>query len=549
MRFAFRSLLTLFLVAGMLFVAGCDGDDNGMPNPPMNDTNPERFQEGPVDADETNAEIFYDSEGFEVDASGGGTSEVIRVTDVNNNGVVPPDEGSKVTWTNDNIYELNGFVFVNPGDTLEIEAGTQIQGRRGGGADASALIVASGGTIIAEGTANDPIIFTSVEAARSELGRNDRGLWGGVILLGDAPTNNGGQTQIEGVPDNTGGRILYGGANVDHNVGTFKYVSIRHTGTQLGNGDEIQGLTLGAVGSGSTIEYVESYASDDDGFEWFGGTVNTKYLITAYETDDAFDIDQGYRGSNQFWFAVQGGSAAGRASEMDGAGSPESAEPFAESIVSNATYFGMGPGRTADQVQGDANDPFIIHRDNNATSYHNSVFAGGRTDSGIQIEDLPAGNEDSANRWDADQLEHQDNLWYNIGPSFSDDTSFEDLIQITRRDFDDDGELEIGDRGEALRADLAEYLNNNGNLIVNSNPYTDITREGGNGTFQSFTPTLSNIDEVQGANEPADFGVQSQGVNDSWTSVTFKGAFGPGAEWNLDAGWAKITQDGTVTLP
>jgi hypothetical protein len=194
-------------------------------------------------------------------------------------------------------------------------------------------------------------------------------------------------------------------------------------------------------------------------------------------------------------------------------------------------------------VSGDANDPFIIHRDNNATSYHNSVFAGGRTDFGIQIEDLD-GSEDSANRWEAGELEHQDNLWYNIGPSFSDQTTFEELIQLTT---DDDGNVS-GDRGEAFRANLAEYLNNNGNLIVTSNPYTDITREGGNGTFQTFTPTLQG-DAVQGANEPTDFGAKSPGVNDSWTSVTFKGAFGPGAEWNLDSGWAKITQDGTVTLP
>lgn len=535
----------LFLVSGMVFIAGCDDDDdNGTTQPPTTEPEPEpdpgeeatRLEPaGPVEEDTTYADIDYNDDG---------TAEVIRVTDINANGVVPPgDEDNQVTWTSDKTYELNGFVFVNAGETLVIEPGTEIQARLGGGADASALIVAAGGTIEAEGSADSPIVFTSVRDEQEELGRNDRGLWGGVILLGDAPTNNGGQTQIEGVPDNTGSRILYGGDNEDHNVGIFKYVSIRHTGTQLGNGDEIQGLTLGAVGSGSTIEYVESYASDDDGFEWFGGTVNSKYLITAYETDDAFDIDQGFRGSNQFWFAVQGGSEAGRASEMDGAGSPESATPFAESIVSNATYFGMGPDRTADQVSGDANDPFIIHRDNNATSYHNSIFAGGRTDFGIQIEDLD-GSEDSANRWDDGELEHQDNLWYNIGPSFSGDTSFEDLIQLTTGD---DGSPS-GDRGEAFRANLADYLNNNGNLIVTSNPYTDITREGGNGTFQTFTPTLQG-DAVQGANEPTDFGAKSPGVNDSWTSVTFKGAFGPEAEWNLDAGWAKITQDGTVTLP
>jgi hypothetical protein len=487
---------------------------------------------GPVDADTSYVEVDYDDDG---------TTDVIRVTDVNNSGVVPQGQ-TKVTWTSDNVYELNGFVYVNAGDTLEIQPGTEIQARLGGGADASALIVSSGATILADGTANNPIVFTSVRDEEEELGRNDRGLWGGVILLGDAPTNNGAQAQIEGVPDNVGSRILYGGANVDHDIGIFRYISIRHTGTQLGNGDEIQGLTLGAVGSGSTIEYVESYASDDDGFEWFGGTVNTKYLITAYETDDAFDIDQGFRGSNQFWLAVQGGSEAGRASEMDGASSPEDARPLAESIVSNATYIGMGPGRTDDQVSGDANDPFIIHRDNNATSYHNSVFTGGRTNFGIQIEDLASGNDDSANRWANGELEHRNNVWFNIGPDFDGaSTTFEDMIQLTT---DDDGNV-VGDRGTAFRGSLADYLRNEDTLILSSSPYA-ISRENGNGTLQGFTPSPQGNDVTSGAVEPEDFGVQSQGVNDTWTQVSFKGAFGPGAEWNLAAGWAKITQDGTI---
>lgn len=531
-----RSLGPLFvgllLIPALVFITACDSNGSGdnMDSPPA-EQEPARLDTGPVEETDTNVDVDYDDDG---------TAEVVRVTDVNNNGVVPRDaNGSTVTWSSDKTYELNGFVFVNPGDTLEIEPGTEIQGRLGGGADASALIVASGGVIEAEGTASDPIVFTSVRAADETLGRDDRGLWGGVILLGDAPTNNGSEVAIEGVPDNTGARILYGGQNVDHDVGTFKYVSIRHTGTQLGNGDEIQGLTLGGVGSGSTIEYVESYASDDDGFEWFGGTVNTKYLITAYESDDAFDIDQGYRGSNQFWLAVQGGNESGRASEMDGAGSPESAEPYAESIISNATYLGMGPG--VSDASGDANDPFIIHRDNNATSYHNSVFAGGRTNAGIQIEDLEAGSEDAANRWAAGQLEHQDNLWYNIGPGFSGQTTFEDLIQLTT---DDDG-TPSGDRGNALKGNLADYLRSENNAIVNNNPYVSISRSNGNGAIQSFDPTPVNA-ATSGANEPSDFGNKSAGVNDSWTSVSFRGAFGSGAEWNLDSDWAKITQDGTV---
>ena len=248
-----RSLGPLFvgllLIPALVFITACDSNGSGdnMDSPPA-EQEPARLDTGPVEETDTNVDVDYDDDG---------TAEVVRVTDVNNNGVVPRDaNGSTVTWSSDKTYELNGFVFVNPGDTLEIEPGTEIQGRLGGGADASALIVASGGVIEAEGTASDPIVFTSVRAADETLGRDDRGLWGGVILLGDAPTNNGSEVAIEGVPDNTGARILYGGQNVDHDVVTFKYVSIRHTATQLCNGDEIHGLPLGGVGSGSTLHYV-----------------------------------------------------------------------------------------------------------------------------------------------------------------------------------------------------------------------------------------------------------------------------------------------------
>ena len=160
------------------------------------------------------------------------------------------------------------------------------KGLSGSGEDAAALIVARGGQIFADGNPGsdnpaeaDPIIFTAEADDGGGLGRDIRGEWGGVILLGDATLNsNPGVTQIEGVPS-TQGRAEYGGENDDHNIGVFRFVSIRHTGSTLASGSEIQGLTLGGLGSESTIEYVESYASNDDGFEFFGGTVNTKYLI------------------------------------------------------------------------------------------------------------------------------------------------------------------------------------------------------------------------------------------------------------------------------
>jgi hypothetical protein len=545
-------LLLLLFVPALVFVTGCDSDSNGGDDTGNgnngNGQEAARLDTGPAEESETMVDVDYNDDG---------TAEVVRVTDVNNNGVVPPDmEGGKVTWTSDKTYELNGFVFVNPGDTLEIEAGTEIQGRLGGGAEASALIVASGGRIVAEGTADNPIVFTSVRAAEGDLGRSDRGLWGGVILLGDAPTNNGRQVAIEGVPDNTGARILYGGQNADHDVGTFKYVSIRHTGTQLGNGDEIQGLTLGGVGAGSTVEYVESYASDDDGFEWFGGTVNTKYLIAAFASDDAFDIDQGFRGSNQFWLAVQGSEAAGRASEMDGAGDA-GATPIAQSIVANATYIGMGPDIDSG-FEGDANDPFIIHRDDNATSYYNSIFTGGRTNAGIQIEDID-GTQDASDRWDGDQdgtpspgdpLKHVNNTWYNIGPDYTgaDNPSasdFEQLVQVTRND-EDNPDLATGDRGEDMISNLAAYMANNGHQLATSDPLQDITRDGGNGAIDSFNPSTASSVSGTVTSPVNDFGAESPGVNDDFVTVSERGAFPASANWNLN-GWTKIVAQGELT--
>jgi len=524
----------LLFVPALVLATGCDSnggvdDDNG--NDDGNDDPVEevgRLDEGPVDESETEVEVDYNDDG---------TAEVVRVTDVGNNGVVPPDEGSKVTWTSDKIWELNGYVFVNPGDTLVIEEGTTVHGRLGGQAEASALIVAAGGTILADGSPSNPIVFTSVRAAGEDLGRT-RGLWGGVILLGDAPTNNGRQVAIEGVPDNTGARILYGGSNVDHDVGTFRYVSIRHTGTQLGNGDEIQGLTLGGVGAGSTIEYVESYASNDDGYEWFGGTVNTKYLIAAWAADDSYDIDQGFRGSNQFWLAVQAGDEAGRASEMDGAGDA-GATPLARSIVSNATYIGMGPG--VSNPSGDANDPFIIHRDDNATSYYNSIFTGGRTNKGIQIEDLD-GTVDAAHRWTDTTtttvgdgpLDHVSNSWSNIGSDFDASAGFEPIIQLTG-----DGDL------ENMKADLASYLADNDNNLLSDSPLESIDRGGNNGEVNTFNPTTSDA-VSSSTTQPSDFGQRSAGVNDNFVTPNGRGAFAPGAEWG-DLGWTKLVSDGELT--
>lgn len=533
------------LMALMLVVAtGCDSNDSG-----MNGSNGDDDGNGNGDPFTV---AHYDT--TEVD---GGPDEITVSDDAEDFGIGYEDSDGNavtdVTWSSDFVYKLDNFVFVNDGETLTIEPGTIVQGLPGNGADAAALIVTRGGTIQADGERDDgtidPIIFTAAADDGSGLGRDVKGRWGGVILLGNATINSEPPTtQIEGIPDEVGGdRIRYGAENGDfndnHSVGTFRYVSIRHTGTQLQGGDEIQGLTLGGVGNGSTIEYVESYASDDDGFEWFGGTVNTKYLISAYASDDSYDIDEGWTGGNQFWLAVHGAEEAGRIGEHDGGTDPEAGQPYATSVVSNATYIGIGPGVSTEDVSGDGENPFLMQRDNNATSYYNTIFMGGRTNAGLQIEDLD-GSEDAANRWANGALNHQDNLWFNIGPDFSDQTEFEDLVQLTTNDA---GEV-TGDRGTAMRENLADYLRNNGNQVLDTDqtPITSITRSEGargpDGAVQSFNPAPAGP-ATSGANEPDEFG--TGGENGSWTQVSFRGAFGSGAEWNLSE-WTLIAQDGTI---
>jgi hypothetical protein len=538
-----RGLGVLLLTAGFLFAVGCDSNDSGMEDPPPDDGGGDPF-----------TVAHYDT--TEVD---GGPDEITVSDDAEDFGIGYEDSDGNavtdVTWSSDFVYKLDNFVFVDDGETLTIEPGTVVQGLPGNGEDAASLIVTRGGTIQADGERDDgtidPIIFTAAGDDGEGLGPDVRGRWGGVILLGDAPINSQPPTtQIEGIPDDVGGdRIRYGAENGDfdpnHNVGTFRFVSIRHTGTQLQGGDEIQGLTLGGVGNGSTIEYVESYASDDDGFEWFGGTVNTKYLIAAWSTDDSFDIDEGWTGSNQFWLAVHGDDNAGRIGEHDGGTDPEDGTPLATSIVSNATYIGIGPGVSTADVSGDGENPFLMQRDNNATSYYNTIFMGGRTNAGLQIEDLGGGQADARQRWLGGDLTHENNLWFNIGPDFGENTEFEDLIQIPR---DDNGDP-TGDGGEEWIATLAGDLRERGSEVLDPSqtPIASIKRAAGSrgpdGGVESFDPAPAGP-AMSGATEPSGFG--TGGENASWTSVSFRGAFGSGADWRLSSQWALITQTGTI---
>lgn len=310
------------------------------------------------------------------------------------------------TLTSDKTWILNGLVFVNDGQTLTIEPGTLIKGKPGTGENASALIVARGGKINAIGTAEKPIIFTA-EADNMEgtgVAADAQGLWGGVIMLGKATTSNSTQDKaIEGIPTSEA-RGLYGGTNDDDNSGTLKYISIRHGGTDIGEGNEINGLTLGAVGKGTIIEYIEIVANKDDGIEFFGGCPQLKYILVTGCGDDCYDYDEGFHGKGQFWCAIQSPDGD-RLGEHDGGPSDnETGMPYATPVIFNATYYGNGLGRT------------ITFRDNAGGTYCNSIFV--HQAKGIDIEYLQDDNATmigcSYKMFEENYLHVQNNIFYDV---------------------------------------------------------------------------------------------------------------------------------------
>jgi hypothetical protein len=225
--------------------------------------------------------------------------------------VVPVGNGgvfqitTNTTWTNDKIWFMSGKVVVTSGATLTIEEGTIVKAAGGQGSNATVLVIAQGGKINAVGTAAKPIIFTDfqdqITYAHGGVSPNrslgDRGKWGCVVILGKAKVGeDGGTEDIEGITSGFDFTV-YGGSDDADSSGVLKYVSIRHTGTQVAGGDELQGLTMGGVGSGTVVENIELLGSNDDGIEIFGGSVNVTNLVIYGHKDDGIDLDEAYKGT------------------------------------------------------------------------------------------------------------------------------------------------------------------------------------------------------------------------------------------------------------
>ncbi len=279
----------------------------------------------------------------------------------------------------DYVYKLRGLVYVTNGAVLTIEPGTKIVGElnKNGG-----LVVTRSCKIIADGTADKPIVFTS------EASTPQRGDWAGLVILGNAPTNaafNGqqGLGEIEGGINNSDGLGLYGTPitqqqNPADNSGILRYVRIEYAGYAFLPDKEINGLTFGGVGSQTVVDYVQVSYANDDSFEWFGGTVNCKHLISFRTLDDDFDTDNGYSGKVQFGIALRDSSVAdisnSEAFESDNDANGSNLTPQTSAVFSNMTV--LGPKVTATSI---GNSKFLgaaqIRR-NSTLSIFNSIFAG-----------------------------------------------------------------------------------------------------------------------------------------------------------------------------
>ncbi|MDR2027445.1 MAG: hypothetical protein LBQ01_07800 [Prevotellaceae bacterium] len=284
----------LFLLsAGSLLCAGCSDDDNG--------NKPEPEPEGKVQ------DLGDGSQSYEITGN--------------------------LTLEYPNTYILKGFVYVPEGKTLTVEPGVVIRGDK---ASKATLIVERGGKIMAKGTAERPIVFTSNQAE----GSRKPGDWGGLIILGKAPNNApGGEQTIEG-----GVRSKHGGTNAHDNSGALEYVRVEFAGIEYSTDNEINGITFGSVGDGTVIDHVQVSYCGDDSFEWFGGTVNAKHLIAWHGWDDDFDTDNGFSGKIQYALSVRnpqiGDKSASNSFESDNNSSGSDATPLTGCVFANVSIFG-----------------------------------------------------------------------------------------------------------------------------------------------------------------------------------------------------------------
>lgn len=426
------------------------------------------------------------------------------------------------------VYTLKGWIYIADGSELTIEPGTIIKGDK---ATKAALIVERGGKLIAQGAADAPIVFTSAQPA----GQRRPGDWGGVIICGKAH-NNQTSMQIEGGP-----RTQHGGDNDADNSGVLSYVRIEFAGYPFKADQEINGLTLGSVGSGTKIDHVQVSYSNDDSFEWFGGSVNCKYLVAYKGWDDDFDTDNGFSGKVQFGLSVRDPRIADQSQsngfESDNCADGAQVSPYTTATFSNITF--VGPKTAADFQN---NSSYIT-----AGSYFPNNGSGlGKFQAGMQIRrssrlncvnsvvtDWPIGliidgeKGDTPAQAKAGKLRLQNIFIANA-----------DILGSDANKCYEDKEYDY--KAKAVKADSQQsYSHTFFELPENNNRYfadkSSLMLTDGKGVGVAFMPQSGS----------SLFGAQNFSGLDSWfTPVTYIGAFNANDNW-LD-GWTNFDPQNTV---
>lgn len=406
------------------------------------------------------------------------------------------------TLTADRVWVLSGYVRVMSGATLTIQPGTVIKGDK---ASKAALIIERGGKIMADGTAAKPIVFTSNQA----VGQRAIGDWSGLIVCGNAPINQaGGQAQYEGGILGVDVALYGGGAtpNAADNSGVLRYVRIEYAGLAIQQDREINSLTLAGVGSGTVVENVQVSFGGDDGFEFFGGTVNCKNLIAYRCTDDDFDFEFGYVGRIQYAISIKdpnvfdaSASGASNGIECDN-GSTVNDQPANKPLLSNFTFIGPGSSANAKHNSG------VIFRKGTRFVLRNSIIVD-HLKAGFELATVEAGD-----RLNAGESEFKNNLVYSGGASFK-----------------------VSTAGTSFTTDLAletfALLTTNGNSKLASLAAAGIT-----------SATLTNPNLTLTSTSPAKTGASFTGVT-GFETVSYRGAMDTN---NWASSWASFDPQNVV---
>lgn len=296
--------------------------------------------------------------------------------DINEVEIIEGSISQNTDWTNDNKYLLRGQVFVKDGVTLTIEPGTIIFGEKAVGIESGVLVFNRGAKIEANGTPEDPIVFTGTLAP----GERTRGQWGGVVFCGNAVSNKGNDVLLEGVqgPDPEDG--TYGGDNPLDSSGSFSYWRVEYAGIAISPGNEINSITFGGVGSETSVHHIIVTYAGDDAIEWFGGAADVKYVATYNTLDDDLDMDAGYQGNVQYAYLVrnpfaadESGSAGFEISSSNSIGT----QPQTSPKISNVTIVGTEYQLSGTELFGDPKYQGGLYSKQDAKALLiNSVFIG-----------------------------------------------------------------------------------------------------------------------------------------------------------------------------